>query len=51
MDGLDGNGLLSKEDKMAAGAFGRGRNYGCAGPFEVTRAHAAVIQCQLKQVL
>ena len=33
MDGLDGNGLLktyahSMEDKMAAGTFGRARNYG-----------------------
>ena len=33
IDGLDGNGLLktyamSMEDKMAAGAFGRARNYG-----------------------
>ena len=33
MDGSDGNGLLkayvfSMEGKMAAGAFGRARNYG-----------------------
>ena len=33
IDGLDGNGLLkafvfSMEDKMAAGAFGRARDYG-----------------------
>ena len=33
IDGLDGNGLLKTyvllmEDKMAAGAFGRARNYG-----------------------
>ena len=35
IDGLDGNGLhrtyaLSMEKKMAAGAFGRARNYGWA---------------------
>ena len=24
------------EDKMAAGAFGRARNYGCGGPFNET---------------
>ena len=39
-DGLDGNGLLktyalSMEDKMAAGAFGRARNYGLDGPFNI----------------
>ena len=39
IDGLDGNGLLktyalSMEDKMAAGAVGRARNYGCEGPIK-----------------
>ena len=39
INGVDGNGLLktygtlSLQDKMAAGAFGRARNYGVRRPF------------------
>ena len=41
MNGLDGNGLLktyahSMEDKMAAGTFGRARNYGWDSPYCLT---------------
>ena len=43
MDGLNGNGLLkryafSMEDKMAAGAFERARNYGRDGPSKMCLA-------------
>ena len=44
IDGLDGSGLLkiyalSMEDKMAAGAFGRARNYGWNVPQSTIRIY------------
>ena len=38
--------ILSKEDKMAVGAFGRARNYGSAGLFELRVLKCDVIILQ-----
>ena len=53
IDGLDGNGLLkryalSMEDKMAAGSFGRARNYGEAVPLMFSSECYDLIRTELR---